>query len=112
MLALSLGREDPLEEGMATYLSILAWRTPWTEQPGGLQSMRTQRVKHNLATEHAHIIELDGQGIFTKKKQKNNVVHSFLFCLLNWGGILWRAQKETLNQKELAGSSYNNFQRK
>ena len=33
----SLGREDPLEEGMATYSSILAWRIPWTEEPGGLQ---------------------------------------------------------------------------
>ena len=35
----SLGREDPLEEGMATHSSILAWRIPWTEEPGGLQSM-------------------------------------------------------------------------
>ena len=35
----SLGREDPLEEGMATHSSILAWRIPWTEKPGGLQSM-------------------------------------------------------------------------
>ena len=34
----SLGREDPLEEGMATHFSILAWRIPWTEEPGGLQS--------------------------------------------------------------------------
>ena len=36
----SLGREDPLEEGMATHSSILAWEIPWTEEPGGLQSMR------------------------------------------------------------------------
>ena len=35
----SLGQEDPLEEGMATHYSILAWRIPWTEEPGGLQSM-------------------------------------------------------------------------
>ena len=41
---LSLGQEDPLEEGMATHSSILAWRIPWTEEPGGLQSMRSQRV--------------------------------------------------------------------
>ena len=34
-----LGQEDPLEEGMATHASILAWRIPWTEEPGGLQSM-------------------------------------------------------------------------
>ena len=43
----SLGQEDPLEEGMATHSSILAWRVPWTEEPGGLQSMGSQRVGHN-----------------------------------------------------------------
>ena len=42
----SLDREDPLEEGMAAYSSILAWRIPWTEEPGGLQSMRSQRIGH------------------------------------------------------------------
>ena len=46
----SLGGEDPLEEGMATHSSILAWRVPWTEEPRGLQSMGSQRVWHNLAT--------------------------------------------------------------
>ena len=40
----SLGQEDPLEKGMATYSSILACRIPWTEEPGGLQSMGSQRV--------------------------------------------------------------------
>ena len=39
--------EDPLEEEMATHSSILAWRIPWTEEPGGLQSMVSQRVRHN-----------------------------------------------------------------
>ena len=39
-----LGQEDPLEEGMATRFSILVWRIPWTEKPGGLQSMGSQRV--------------------------------------------------------------------
>ena len=43
----SLGREDPLEEEMATHSSILAWKIPWTEEPGRLQSMRLQRVEHN-----------------------------------------------------------------
>ena len=43
----SLGWEDPLEEGMAIHSSILAWRIPWTEEPGGLQSMRSQRVRHD-----------------------------------------------------------------
>ena len=43
----SLGQKDPLEEGMATHCSILAWRSPWTEEPGGLQSMGLQRVGHD-----------------------------------------------------------------
>ena len=43
----SLGQEDPLEEGMATHSSILAWRIPWTEEPGELQSMGSQRVGHD-----------------------------------------------------------------
>ena len=43
----SLGRKDPLEKGMATHSSILAWRIPGTEEPGGLQSMGSQRVRHD-----------------------------------------------------------------
>ena len=43
----SLGWEDPLEKEMATHSSTLAWRIPWTEEPGGLQSMGSQRVGHN-----------------------------------------------------------------
>ena len=43
----SLGREDPLEEGMATHSSILAWRIPWTEEPGRLEFMVSQRVGHD-----------------------------------------------------------------
>ena len=43
----SLGREDPLELEMATYSSVLAWRIPWTEEPGGLQSIGLQRVRHD-----------------------------------------------------------------
>ena len=46
----SLGQEDPLEEGMATHSSILAWRIPWTEEPGGLQSLGLRRVGHDWAT--------------------------------------------------------------
>ena len=49
----SLGREDPLEEEMTTHSSILAWRIPWREEPGSLQSMGLQRVGHNWVTEHA-----------------------------------------------------------
>ena len=46
----SLGWEDPLEKGMATFSSILAWRIPRTEEPGGLQSMESQRVGHDRVT--------------------------------------------------------------
>ena len=42
-----LGQEDPLEKEMATHSSVLAWRIPWTEEPGGLQSMGPQRVGHD-----------------------------------------------------------------
>ena len=47
MWAQSLGWEYPLEEDMATHSSILAWRIPWTEEPGGLQSNELQRVRHD-----------------------------------------------------------------
>jgi len=47
MLAQSLGWDDLLEEGMETHSSILAWRTPWTEEPGRLQSMGLQRIGYN-----------------------------------------------------------------
>ena len=43
----SLGQEDLLQKGMPTHSSILAWRIPWTEEPGGLQSMGLQRVRHD-----------------------------------------------------------------
>ena len=47
---LSLDEEDPLEKGMATHSSVLAWRIPWTEEPGGLQSVGSQRARHSRAT--------------------------------------------------------------
>ena len=47
----SLGQEDPLEKELATYSGILAWKIPWTEEPGGLQSMESQRVGHDLVTD-------------------------------------------------------------
>ena len=55
----SLVWEDPLEEGIATHSSILAWRIPWTEEPGGLQSKGSQRVKHNWSDSgRAHILHM------------------------------------------------------
>ena len=49
----SLGRENPLENGMATHSSILVWRIPWTEEPGGLQSMGLQRVRQDWVNMHS-----------------------------------------------------------
>ena len=50
-----LNQEDALERGMATHSSILAWRIPWTEEPDGLQSVESQRVRHDRATNtHTH----------------------------------------------------------
>ena len=50
------GSEDPLEEEMATCSSILAWRIPWTEEPGGLQSLGSQRVRHDWAAKDTHTV--------------------------------------------------------
>ena len=50
----SLGWKDPLKREMATHSSILAWEIPWTERPGGLQSMGLQSVRHNLATKQTN----------------------------------------------------------
>ena len=49
----SLGWEDPVEKRMVTHCSVLAWKTSWTEEPGELQSVVSQRVGHNLVTKHA-----------------------------------------------------------
>ena len=48
----ALGQENPLEKEMTAHSSILAWEIPWTEEPGGLQSMGSLRVGHNLVTKH------------------------------------------------------------
>ena len=53
MQAQSLDQKDPLEEEMATHSSILAYKIPWTEDPGGPQSIGSQRVRHSHATEHS-----------------------------------------------------------
>ena len=69
----SLGWGDLLEAGMATNSSILAWRIPWTEEPGGLQSMGFQRVRHNWVIKHTHICKLVGVTQHIKLKNKNYV---------------------------------------
>ena len=54
-----LGQEDPLEEGMATYSTILAWRIPWTEERGRLRSLGSQRVDTIEATQHNQVANND-----------------------------------------------------
>ena len=54
--AWSLGWKDPLEKEMATHSSILAWEIPWTEEPGGLQSMGSQRAEYNWATKQQQLL--------------------------------------------------------
>ena len=62
--AWSLGREDPQEKGMATHSSILAWRTSWTGEPGGLQSMRSQRMRHCWAANTSLLVSTVGLKIW------------------------------------------------
>ena len=63
----SLGHEDPLEKEMATHSSVFAWEIPWTEEPGGLQSKGSQRVKHDWASMHATMtLNKDLKNIYTR----------------------------------------------
>ena len=87
MRVCSLGQEDPLEEGTVTHSSVLAWRTPWTEEPGGLQSMESQRDMTET-TEHPYaltpVLSLDQlRGILTKPESKMQRFPSCLPCLLH-----------------------------
>ena len=59
----SLGQEDPLKKEMATHYSILAWEIPWTKEPGGLQSVRSQRVGHDLAAKQQDATQNDPEGV-------------------------------------------------
>ena len=65
----SLGREDPLEKDMAPHSSILAWRIPWTEESGGLQSMGSHRVRHDWATNTFTFTLLEERVLPLTKKQ-------------------------------------------
>ena len=64
----SPGWEDPLEKEMVTHSNIFAWKIPWTEEPGRLQSMRTQRVGHDLATEEQQVSYREFAQRYVQKK--------------------------------------------
>ena len=84
----SLGWEDPLEEGMAAHSSILAWRIPWTEEPGGLQSMGSQRLRHDWVTSTTYRVNLrlsshlSQKSIFILKKKYTHYINAMLMLYL------------------------------
>ena len=86
----SLGQENALEDGMATHASILAWRIPWTEDPGGLQSKGLQRVGHdwatNIFTSHIWIGREGREGHCRQRKQHMQMQRE---CLKNLSYILY-----------------------
>ena len=81
----SLVQEDPLKKGVATHSSILAWRIPWRKEPGGLQSMASQRVRHNWAT----------------KQQKQTPALSFILTLNFGRALLEQSLQFSYNQINL-----------
>ena len=97
----SLGREDPLEKEMATHSSILDWKIPWTEEPGGLQFMGLQRVRHDWASDLTY--GRNGGGIngrffmYLKQLKFEPWVHRFivlvfLLCIYLEFSIVWNKQ--------------------
>jgi len=104
----SFGQEDPLEKGMATYFIILAWRIPWTEEPSGLQSMGSQRVRHNWETNiffhfqysilyiyHIFFIHfsfdehLDCYTRWSKSERGKQILYICLYCIYIWDLAKW-----------------------
>ena len=83
----SLGQEDPLEKEMGTHSNILAWRIPWTEKPGRPQSMGSQKVKHDYATNthihtHRHTLLIQMILTFLKKITKDLLFSESLLNLM------------------------------
>ena len=106
----SLAWEDPLEEEMATHSSILAWRIPWTEEPGGLQSMGSQRMRQDGACRHAHIPVIPPvlkQGCWvcmcwgiTLPSHGSVLWVLALYGWLSVASLLWRHKSVSLEQDE------------
>ena len=94
----SLGWEDPLEEGIATHFSILAWRIPWAEEPGRLQSIGSQRARHNRSNlTYMHGLQpalglIDSLGMKEcrlKQKPKRMFYHLLPFITVGESTIFW-----------------------
>ena len=81
----SLGWKDPLEKDMATHSSIPAWEIPWTKESGRLQSTQSQRVRHNLATEHTHTLyPLPGARWQDKRGKSHSDLHHNIRGCTGW----------------------------
>ena len=79
----SLDREDALEKGMATHSIILAWRIPWTEEPGELQSMGSQRVRHDRVTNtHTHTTTVSTISMFLECRKDGTCFKQLNQCFL------------------------------
>ena len=103
-----LGGEDPLEEGMATHSSNLAWRISWTEEPGGLQSLGSQRVKHgtsNFLESQLHVQEFCPSlipGVETYSCEVKSLSHVWLFATpRSLGGTCWKTDSWTKRERGL-----------
>ena len=86
-----LGWEDPLVKEMATHSSIIAWKSPWTEEPGELQPMGSQRVRHDWATNTTTTVYFPTSypwvldcGDATNKKNKTEQIIAHLECVFSW----------------------------
>ena len=88
----SLGQEDPLEEEMATLSSILAWKIPWTEEPGGLQFMGSRRVRHDWVTERAR------STVENKQMKTGPLVMCVRLFLIKLMHLLWPPDATQLPQ--------------
>ena len=84
-----LDREDPLKKGMATHSSILAWRIPWTEEPGRLQSMESQRVRHNWKWLSMHACPLKQCMVVFCLIFLAILLHIFWNVLLSLSTLFW-----------------------
>ena len=80
---------------MAMYSTILAWKTPWTEEPGGLQSIGLQRIRHNLVTEHT------AQHINSEKYCALSFNYFFLFCFSVMDKLTWKNLINVCSQKNI-----------
>ena len=83
----SLGLEDLLEKGMATHSSILAWRIPWTDEPGSLWSIGLQIIRHDWVTEHTHTLP---NSTWTVCKYSYYIIKPFMSFLSGRNKKWWR----------------------